>query len=377
VTNYDLVCLSHLRWDFVYQRPQHLLSRCAKSHRVFFIEEPVYDAPDEHLDISAKSSGVKVVVPHLAPGTSSQDPDARQRVMIDQLFRDEGVVNFVLWYYTPMAMSFTAGLEPLAVVYDCMDELSAFRGAPKILRDREQELFAVADLVFTGGQSLYEAKRDQHKAVYAFPSSVDTAHFAAARDVAQEPTDQEMIPHPRIGFYGVVDERMDLELLAGVADLRRKYHWVIVGPVVKIDPATLPNAANIHFLGGKSYDELPSYLAGWDVAMMPFALNESTKFISPTKTPEYLAGGKPVVSTAIRDVVRPYERFCLARIANTPNEFVDAVDAAMGEDTVERQHRADQFLLSNSWDKTWEKMDQLLTDTINKIQIDQKEQGNV
>ncbi len=204
-----------------------------------------------------------------------------------------------------MAIAFTRHLQPQAVVYDCMDELSAFQGASPTLKNYEAELFSRADLVFTGGQSLYESKVNQHPNVYAFPSSVDVPHFGQARNL-QEPADQAHIPHPRLGFFGVIDERMDIELLAGIAEARPDWHLVIIGPVVKIDPATLPQHENIHYLGGRDYKQLPAYLAGWDLAMLPFARNESTRFISPTKTPEYLAAGRPVVSTSIRDVVRPY-----------------------------------------------------------------------
>ncbi len=359
----DLVCLSHLRWDFVYQRPQHLLSRCASDRRVFFVEEPIFSSDSsERLEVSPRESGVWVVVPHLREGMSEEEVIAAQQMMLDELFAQAEIHQYILWYYTPMAMAFSYHLEPLAVVYDCMDELSAFKGASPILKQRETELFNRADLVFTGGQSLYEAKRNQHPNVYAFPSSIDTAHFAKSRTLAEEPADQADIPHPRLGFYGVIDERMDLELLGGIAEARPDWHLVIIGPVVKIDPATLPSHPNIHYLGGKSYPELPSYLAGWDVALLPFALNESTRFISPTKTPEYLAAGKPVVSTSIRDVVRPYGQEGLVSIADTVADFVAAAEAAMQQnaDASGWLERVDAFLGHTSWDATWARMMQLV-----------------
>jgi UDP-galactopyranose mutase len=231
-----------------------------------------------------------------------------------------------------------------------------------MLREREAELFSRADLVFTGGQSLYEAKRDQHENVYAFPSSVDVAHFAQARTNKEDPADQANIPHPRLGFFGVIDERMDIELLEGIAEARPDWHLVMIGPVVKIDPASLPRRENIHYLGGKDYKELPAYLAGWDLAMLPFARNESTRFISPTKTPEYLAAGTPVVSTSIRDVVRPYGQEGLVRIADTVEEFVTAALAAMKEDCEASGWLAivDAFLEQISWDRTWNSMMQLI-----------------
>ncbi len=371
----DLVCFSHLRWNFVFQRPQHLLTRFAQRQQVFFIEEAIFSSapliPPQilgetggvgRLDVTRHESGVWVVVPHLSEGLSEEKVNVTQQALLDALFAEHEIRQYIFWYYTPMAMAFTRRLEPLTVVYDCMDELSAFQGAPPVLREREAELFHRADIVFTGGQSLYEAKRDQHENIYAFPSSVDVVHFAQAKAIKEDPADQANIPHPRLGFYGVIDERMDLELLEGITQARPDWHLVMIGPVVKIDSTTLPRRENIHYLGGKDYKELPSYLAGWDLAMLPFARNESTRFISPTKTPEYLAAGKPVVSTSIRDVVRPYGQERLVRIADTVEDFVAAAEAAMKEDGEEsgRLARVDGFLEQISWDRTWYSMLQLI-----------------
>ena len=364
----DLVCLSHLRWNFVFQRPQHLMSRCAQGRRVFFIEEPIFgDYAEGRLDVSMHESGVWVVVPHLPENLSEEAASAAQQVLLDGLFTEHQIRRYICWYYTPMALAFTRHLQPLAVVYDCMDELSAFKGASPALRDQEAELFRRADLVFTGGQSLYESKVHQHPNVYAFPSSVDVAHFQKARNITQDPADQANIPHPRLGFYGVIDERMDLELLSGIALSRPDWHLVIIGPVAKIDPAVLPRHENIHYLSGKDYKDLPAYLAGWDLAMLPFARNESTRFISPTKTPEYLAAGKPVVSTSIRDVVRPYGQSGMVLIADTVAEFVAAAEKATQEDSKSsvRLRRVDAFLKQISWDRTWADMIHLIESAIN------------
>ncbi|HLL76896.1 MAG TPA: glycosyltransferase family 1 protein, partial [Pyrinomonadaceae bacterium] len=344
----DLVCLSHLRWDFVTQRPQHLLGRAAADRRVFFVEEPIFDPGPARLEISRRDTDVWVVVPHLSEGLQSGVAvEAMLTGLIDRLFAEQTIREHVLWYYTPMALGFTRHLRPLATVYDCMDELSAFRGAPTAMRAREAELFRRADLVFTGGRSLYEAKRDKHPAVYAFPSSIDRAHFAQARRPLTEPQDQTGLPRPRLGFFGVLDERLDAELLDSVASARPDWQLVMIGPVVKIDPAALPRRANIHYLGGRPYAELPAYLAGWDVALMPFAMNESTRFISPTKTPEYLAAGRPVVSTPVRDVVRPYGERGMVEIAGTAEGFVAAVEKLLSTGRRERREwlaRVDAFL---------------------------------
>jgi len=363
----DLVCFSHLRWDFVYQRPQHLLSRAARERRVFFIEEPVFGEGSLRIECSEKDSGVVVVVPHLPMGLSSDvATGAVLRGLLDRLFASHGIRHYILWYYTPMALSFSAHLQPLLTIYDCMDELAAFKGAPPSLCQFEQQLFHRADLVFTGGQSLYEAKRSQHNAVHAFPSSIDREHFARARQPLQEPEDQVDIPQPRLGFCGVIDERFDRELLAAIASLRPDWQFVMVGPVVKIAPESLPQRENIHYLGSKRYQQLPDYLASWDVALLLFARNEATRFISPTKTPEYLAAGKPVVSTSIKDVVRPYGEKGLVQIANRPEEFCEAIETLL---TGKYNHdewlsRVDEFLSHSSWDRTWWSMSRLIDETM-------------
>jgi glycosyltransferase involved in cell wall biosynthesis len=362
-----LLCFSHLRWDFVYQRPQHLLSRFARTSRVFYIEEPVFGAARAHLDISARDHGLRVVVPQLPDGLSEGLQREALRELIDELITEQSITAFVAWYYTPMALPWTRHLEPIALVYDCMDELSLFRGAPAAMVERERELIALADIVFTGGTSLYEAKRARSDNVHCFPSSVDSAHFRQARTPRHDPADQAHIPHLRLGFAGVIDERMDIDLLAELASARPDWHLVLVGPVVKINPDQLPKLPNIHYLGAKPYAELPSYMAGWDVALLPFALNESTRYISPTKTPEYLAAGLPVVSTPIRDVVAPYGVAELANIGESAADFIAAVERELARTEAERSRwlkRGDGFLSTMSWDRTHERMSALIGEVI-------------
>jgi len=338
--------------------------------RVFYVEEPHFDEPVPRLDVRLESSGVHVVVPHLPAGLSDDDVIARQRALLRDLCECYAIRDHVQWLYTPMALPLAEELPaPLARVYDCMDELSAFKNAPKALLTLEAELFDKADLVLTGGQALFEAKRHLHHNIHAFPSSVDVPHFAQARVPQADPADQAAIPHPRLGFFGVIDERMDLALLEGIARLRPAWQLVMLGPVVKIDENDLPRLPNIHYLGGKAYADLPRYIAGWDVALMPFAKNESTRFISPTKTPEYLAAGRPVVSTSIRDVVRPYSVQGLAHIADTPEDFVAACESSMVEPPERRLRRADAFLSRQSWDRTWSAMEELMQRAVDRAQL--------
>jgi len=354
-----VLCFSHLRWNFVYQRPQHLLSRFGKKHRVIFFEEPVYGEHEDHYTIEKVSNGnVWVITPKMRSASAKLPVSGRLSDLLDELMAAVNIRNFIAWYYTPMALQFSRHLDPLLTVYDCMDELSAFRNAPPILGQLENELFSRAGVIFTGGHSLYEHKRKSHFRVHPFPSSIDRHHFEKARKHAEDPSDQQDIPKPRFGFYGVIDERFDLDLLKETAERRPNWQFILIGPVVKIDPSSLPRLHNIHYLGQKHYDQLPEYLAGWDVAIMPFARNESTKFISPTKTPEYLAGGKPVISTSVRDVVRPYAENGLVHIADTPDAFIKAAEDILSEKNKRNNWlgRVDRFLAGNSWDETWSRM---------------------
>ena len=361
-----LVCFSHLRWNFVYQRPQHLLRRFARNFKVYFIEEPIFDAVEDHLDIATSEENLWVVVPHLREGINEEEAVMRQKELLSALFIEHNITNYFFWYYTPMMLSISDHFNPMMTLYDCMDELSAFKFAPQCLKDRENELFAKADLVFTGGYSLYEAKKHRHHDVHPFPSSIDTEHYLKARLFSADPPDQASIPHPRIGYFGVIDERIDLSLIEGVAKRKPEWHIVMIGPIAKIKTDTLPTLPNIHYLGMKHYNELPSYIAGWDIAMLPFAHNESTRYISPTKTPEYLAAGKPVISTPIIDVLRQYGRNGLVNIAGTPEEFVRVAKLDLeNTDREEWLQLVNEFLSQNSWDKTWQRMMYLVSRKLN------------
>jgi hypothetical protein len=335
--NPDILCLSHLRWNWVFQRPQHLLTRAAANRRVFFVEEPVLDATGApFLEQTSPHSNVIVAVPHLPRASNGEEITEMQSLLLRSLVEEQIVPDYLLWYYTPMALPFSRQLTPRATVYDCMDQLAGFAGAPAEIFALERELLERCDLLFTGGLSLYEAKRKGHSNAHCFPSSVDVAHFRQARKATGDPDDQAAIPRLRLGYFGVIDERLDLDLI--------------------------PRAANIHYLGAKPYQALPAYVGGWDVAWMPFARNEATRFISPTKTPEYLAAGKPVVSTSIQDVVRTYGRQGFVRIADSAQETIRAVEDSLREDPVTRSAAVDELLRDQSWDETWRRMESLISE---------------
>ncbi|MFC4932880.1 glycosyltransferase family 1 protein [Massilia sp. GCM10023247] len=359
-----LIVFCHLRWDFVFQRPQHLMTRLAEHYQILLVEEPVHSEGAAHLQKTAVAPNITVCRPHTnihAHGFHDDQIPTLQGLLADLVPEGE---RPVVWFYTPMALPLLQGLNPSLVVYDCMDELAAFKNPPKQLLQRESALLGIADLVFTGGPSLYEAKKNRHANAHCFSSSVDAKHFRQALDSAISHPEQTQIAGPRLGFYGVIDERFDTELVRRMAEAHPEWQIVLVGPVVKIDPAELPRAANVHYMGQRNYDELPKFLAGWDVCLLPFAMNDSTKFISPTKVLEYMAAEKPSVSTPITDVKVPYGD--VVAIASTPEEFIAACErmlAMSAEEQATMVGRMRDIVANTSWDKTASRMHELISTT--------------
>jgi len=356
----SMIVFSHLRWDFVYQRPQHLMTRLAAHYRVLFVEEPVHEpgASAPRWQFVRASEGLIVCRPHtpVAVAGFHDDQLSSMQTLMEALVAEFQVQRPIVWFYTPMALPLLAGLDAALVIYDCMDELAAFKNAPRQLVQREHALLKAADLVFTGGASLFEAKRGRHHAVHCFPSSVDREHFASAADPAIEWEAQRPLARPRLGFFGVLDERLDVVLLDRLASERPQWQIVMVGPVVKIDPSDLPRRPNLHYFGQQPYDALPRFLAGWDVCLLPFALNEATRFISPTKTLEYMAAGKPIVSTPVVDVASAHGG--VVRVAQG-EEFIAQCEQALNESAADRASRSvlmREALARTSWDRTVEEM---------------------
>ena len=369
---FDFLVFSHLRWDFVFQRPQHLLSRFARSHRVIFVEEPIRDERAPHWECHSAGPNVIVCRPHTPIESPGFSPEQLQAIdgMMQTLIEQHELDSYVAWFYTPMALPLVQRITPKAVIYDCMDELSAFLGAPTELIDRERELLKLADLVFTGGPSLYRAKRHRHPNVHCFPSSVDAAHYAKARPgMNDEAADQKPLPRPRIGYFGVIDERIDYHVIRHLATERPEWQIAMVGPVVKVDPELLPKLPNITWFGQRAYAELPSYISGWDVCMLPFARNPSTQFISPTKTLEYMAAERMIVSTPIRDVAEPYGHIVF--LGDRKDEFVAACDRALNLTVAARLERVRlmrDVLSRTSWDSTACRMLALIESAIQKTE---------
>ncbi|MGZ9030024.1 MAG: FAD-dependent oxidoreductase [Burkholderiaceae bacterium] len=337
-----LLVFSHLRWDFVYQRPQHLLSRLARDYRVLFFEEPVRGQLTPFLERLSPCRNVEVLRPHTTVDAAgfhdTQLPELQP--LLAEYLRDFGIDDYIAWFYTPMALPLLSELTPRAVIYDCMDELSAFRSAPRQMLQRESALLKRADLVLTGGPSLYDAKRNLHENVHCFPSAVDVDHYSPRSKRDPDPVAEKLladVPYPRLGFFGVIDERFDLDLLRSLAAADSRWQIVLAGPVAKIDKEALPQGANIHWLGQQPYDRLPHLVSGWDVCLLPFALNAATRFISPTKTLEYMAGEKPVVSTAVHDVAKLYGD--AVAVAQSHEDFIEACRDALTEDAEQRALR--------------------------------------
>jgi len=350
---YDIVVFCHLRWDFVYQRPQHLISRFASHSSILLIEEPWHREGEEGSRLNKVSDTLHILQPNVRSIEEIAD-------ILPQYISDTRIATG--WFYSAAFVPLLDSFKFEKVVYDCMDELSLFKGAPEKLIEQEKYLVSNADVVFTGGKSLYESKSQLHSNVHCFPSSVDQPHFAKAQNGIALPEDIVNLPSPIVGYFGVIDERIDLDLLRDTAMLRPNVSFVMIGPLAKIGEHELPRLDNIHYLGMKDYSELPGYLKAFTVAMMPFALNDATKYISPTKTLEYMAAGKPIISTAIRDVVRDYKN-CVPIVANA-EEFAQAIDQAITDHPdIFIAHEYKLILGNTSWDATAAKMNQLIKET--------------
>lgn len=347
---YDMIVFSHLRWDFVYQRPQHLISRISNSYKTLFIEEPIPPGEYETIgfDLEVISKNLTVLKPRVE---TIEDI----HLILNRLHIYHAKL---IWFYSPSFLPLLNSISADGIIYDCMDELSLFKGAPENLRKQDQKLLNMADLVLTGGISLFESKSKFSDSIYCFPSSVDYRHFASAQNSIPIPPDMKIIKKPVIGYIGVIDERIDMELLRESAKILPEYDFVMIGPLAKITENDLAKAENIHYLGMKSYDDLPNYLKAFDIAMMPFALNDSTRFISPTKTLEYMAAGKPIISTAIKDVTRQYSN-CIP-IVDSAETFKKAVTHLEKSSQTARNEKYREILDKTSWDNTASEMIKLI-----------------
>jgi hypothetical protein len=373
---YGIVVFSHLRWGFVWQRPQQFLSRFAKKHPILFVEEPFFDqaeGAEPRVEMHRVMPNVTVATPHCSVSWAKNPKLPTKlreftREAIERMNEDGAFDKPLLWYYSPMDSSWSLGhFDHRGVVYDCMDELSQFTGAPKALVNNEARLIEHADIVFTGGYNLGEKKKQQHDNVHVFGCGVEFAHFNKAQDpTLPVPPDIDFMQRPILGWMGVVDERVDHAMVGEMARMRPDWSFAMVGPVVKMDPNLLPHSPNLYWLGGRDYQQLPSYVAAFDVNMMCFALNKATEFINPTKGLEYMATGKPIISTRVKDVVNQWSD--IVYLASGAEEFVKAAQKCIERsgDVEQRVQRGLELAKQCSWESTVQKMQDLIKQAIDK-----------
>jgi glycosyltransferase involved in cell wall biosynthesis len=374
-SSYPIIVHCHLRWEGVWQRPQQFLSRISQRHKILFVEGPILhetqDAPTYELIEVPQYPNVTVMRTHFPASRFENGAwvDAERLRLLQEAMRNELKGAFdqpVQWFYDPMsAPCFIGKLNERAVVYDCMDELSQFKFAPPELRAREKTLLAAADVVFAGGRKMWLSKSKQNDNAHFYGCGVDVKHFAKARLAETEiPSDVASLSRPILGYFGVVDERLDYELIAKLADANPDWSVVMVGPVVKVDPATLPKRNNIHWLGRREYAQLPNYTKAFDVCMMPFALNEATEYINPTKALEYMATAKPIVSTAVPDVVSNFGE--VVSIAISPQCFVEMCERVLANPDEEAIERGLKMADNNQWEAIVAKLEGHIEDVLKK-----------
>jgi glycosyltransferase involved in cell wall biosynthesis len=370
--SFPLVVFCHLRWDFVWQRPQQFHSRFAKRHRVLFVEGPQVHAgdfePHYTLRAVAEHPGVTVMQMHFsesdwAKGGSFIDP--MRRTLLNRARATELKGRFdspVAWFYDPMAVESHLGQHgAIATVYDCMDELSQFKFAPPELIARERRLLLNADVVFAGGRKMAESKRRFNTNVHFYGCGVDVAHFGKARLASTPvPDDIKQIGGKILGYFGVVDERLDYELIARLADSNADWNVVMIGPTAKVDPNELPQRPNLHWLGGRDYSQLPAYTKRFDVALMPFALNEATEYINPTKALEYMATATPILSTPVPDVVSNFAS--VVKISASSDEFIQFAHEQVAQVDQVAVERGLKMASENTWEAIVGKMEGHIND---------------
>ena len=356
----ELVVFSHLPWTFVYQRPQHIISRLAQSRRTYFVEEcrvtDEVDAPRLCTEKAGPVQRVWLEVPGEERLAGFGDPAAADYpdAVAELLGPDP---DRTIWTYTPMALPLIDRLERAQLVYDCMDDLASFAHAPAGMRESQDRLLEEADVVFTGGRSIHAGVKDRSDTpVHLFPSGVEPDHYASAR------RRRSRRERPAAGYVGVIDERIDLDIVRGLAERLPDWDIVMVGPIFKISPEDVPQAPNLHYPGMQPYERLPEVMANLDVALMPFALNEATKSISPTKTLEYLAAGLPVVSTRIADVVTDYTG--VVDLRDDAAEFAAACEAVVSHSTEERDARVRPLLRLHHWDTIAARMQGIMDEAL-------------
>jgi glycosyltransferase involved in cell wall biosynthesis len=372
--DYSLIVHCHLCWDWVWQRPQQFLSRLSARHRILFVEtvgpDPQLAAPYARFREAEGFPNITLLRIQFPTGQWSDGRfvDRERRRLVQEALKSELLAgqfqNPVQWFYDPMAVAAFGGrMDEAATVYDCMDELSKFKGAPPVIVERERKLLALADVVFTGGRKMFEAKSRFNANCHFYGCGVDVNHFGKARDESTRvPDDLAHLKKPVLGYFGVVDERMDYELVAKLADANPDWSVAIIGPAIKVDPGQFPQRPNLHWLGGRDYQALPACCKGFDVCLMPFAMNEHTEFINPTKSLEYMATARPIVSSAVPDVISNFGS--VVKIARSHDEFIAHCRQAAASPDREAIERGLKMASENSWESIVNRLDQHIRDVL-------------
>lgn len=316
-----IVCLSSTRWSFLWQRPQQIMSRLCARHDILYVDPPFPVAEEQVRGISNDESGTLIVKnlqtindalqifrPLEISRFSYPDLDSNELLKMNQellqcqiqkaLFQ-LGWQHPLLWLYDPRNVNLVDQLNPCGVIYDCVDSFRSFSWSHPHVSIWEEALVDRADVVLATSRALYQERLRKNRYTFLVPNAADYKHFSPWQGY-EKPADITAISRPRLGFIGAIYEWVDLELLQVIADKSPAWNLVLIGP--KQHGLQLPERSNIHWLGQRGYAELPAYVHSFDVALIPFLVNETTQHANPIKFWEYLAAGKPVVSTLLPEI---------------------------------------------------------------------------
>ncbi len=364
---YPIVCFSDISWNVKFQRPHQLFSQAKRINIIIFIEKPLLQRSGKpnHF-ISRVSDNILI----LTPVITDEDPESTIHETVEQLLTEKlkshNTTEYICWYYSPKAINYSQKLTPKLIIFDCMDECCGYEGADTEVNESEKKLLEVTDLVFTGGRSLCNAKKLLHKNVHLFPDSIDYERFNGNTKQAKKNIIKK--PAAKIGYFGVIDERLDLNLLDKIAANKPKWKFEIAGPIVENMHGKLPERKNITFTGDIRDEEIPSIIGEWDAAILPYSKNNSTENTAPSRLLVYFAANKNIVSTSINDIVHYFGENGMVRIADEPDDFVKALEAAIKyKPEAEWQKKVDSIIRKTTWEKTWngmsKKINKLLSDT--------------
>ncbi|MBN1593755.1 MAG: glycosyltransferase [Candidatus Coatesbacteria bacterium] len=351
----------------LWQRPQQIAVRIANRHPVLYVwpryaSELARRKSKSEFTPSDGAKGVHLLAPLLLPferaikGIYRINLKTISSLISAALPRIDADGRPVLWFYAPRFAPIIDSLDHAAVVYDIMDEHSAFGFARRETMELERRLLESADVVFAGTNALAERKAEFAPDIKYYPCGVEFDHFSSALGGSLPvPAALSEVEGPVIGYFGAVDDRLDFDMIFAVARAYPEWNFLLAGPWLSSrQRSELETTGNIILPGLVDYSELPAYLARFDVAILPFVLNKLTLHIHPTKALEYLASRTPVISTAIPDVVKFYSG--IIDIVSTADEFASAVERALEKPNEDAIERGFELARSSSWENMVENM---------------------